>query len=261
MRLPISIVFTLALAASLSAQLPPLVQMDLYLLKARKAIEQEDYGEARKTLERLRSLETTHDQTPPEAFYFRYAQMARLAGFNARAVQYATRYLEMAGRKGGHYSDALELLNAAQAGMFSTDRTCGGKPKGSACWMELSSHPSCYLYLQAGATASWSGECRDGLAQGEGTLTWSFDGSSGKSTGLHMDGKRYGPWTERYTEGSVMEGPYVYGKQHGPWTVRYADGVVAEDPYVNDKFHGQWTTYSKDGTVLTQIRYKQGKPE
>ena len=255
------IALTLALAARLAAQLPPEVQIDLYLLEARKAVEQQDFDGARKALERLYSLETMPGLAHPEAFYFRSAQVSRQAGYQTRAAEFATRYLETAGREGEHYSDALELLAAAQAEMFHADRTCKGKAEGSACWLKLSSHASCHIwnsYLQEGETVSWSGECQDGLAQGAGTLTWKRNGGQTESTGHLVDGKMHGRWTVQSPDGIVAEGPFVDGKRHGQWALRSANGDVSEGPYVDGKRHGRWTQRLADGNVV-EVPYLNGK--
>ena len=225
--------------------------MDLYLLEARKAVEQQDFDEARKALERLYSLGTMPSLTQPEAYYFQIAQLARRAGYQTRAAQFATRYLETAGREGEHYSEALELLAAAQAETFRSDRMCEGKAEGSACWLELSSQPSCHVwksYPQEGENVSWSGECQDGLAQGEGTLTEEAGGVKTETTGYLVDGKRQGRWTVRLANGGVLEGPFVDGKRHGRWTARSPDGFL-EVPYVDGKQRGQSTIRSANGDV------------
>ena len=235
--------------------------MDLYLLEARKAVEQQDFDEARKTLERLYSLAMMPGQAHPEVFYFQIAQVARRAGYQTRAAQFATRYLETAGREGEHYSDALELLAVAQAETFHADRTCEGKEEGSACWLELSSHPSCHVWnpkLQERETASWSGECQDGLAQGAGTLTWKRPVDETESTGYLVNGKRQGRWTERFADGDVQEGPYVDGKRNGQWTVRSVNGDVEEGSYVDGERQGRWTVRSANGDV-EEGSYVDGK--
>lgn len=256
-----AIALALVLVSRLAAQLPPEVQTDLYLLEARKAVEQQDFDGARKALERLYSLGVMPGLAHTEAFYFQIAQVARRAGYNARAVQFATRYLETFGREGEHYSDALELLAAAQAETFHSGRMCEGKSVGSSCWLKLSSHPSCYVWnssLQEAKNDSWSGECQDGLAQGEGTLTGEAVGDKMETTGYMVDGKRQGRWTVRHANGAVLEGPYLDGKRHGRWTVRSLDGIVAEVPYVDGKQRGQWTILSANGDVL-EGPYVDGK--
>ena len=76
---------------------------------------------------------------------------------------------------------------------FQNEPTCAGQPEGTACWMELSNSPGCYVWnpnLQPDATATWTGECAEGLAQGRGTLKWVWDG--GKETSEYE-----GPYVEK----------------------------------------------------------------
>lgn len=50
--------------------------------------------------------------------------------------------------------------------------TCEGKLARSQCWMELESHPGCYVwnaFLLDGMTASWDGSCSGQLADVTGT--------------------------------------------------------------------------------------------
>ena len=159
----------------LAMQLPPHIQADLYLMQAEEKIEKQDFAAAKAALDRILDLQKEHGLAIPEAFYFRYAEVSERVGLYKEAVESVTRYLTMAGRDGEHYKAALELLNATKAEMFSAERTCADKPKGSECWMELTSHPACYVwngYLNPGKTVTWTGECAGGLAQGTGTLKW-----------------------------------------------------------------------------------------
>ena len=147
------------------------------------------------------------------------------------------------------------------AGGVAVRETCEGRPKGSACWMGLADRPECYLWnpnLQPGdsatATATWTGECSGGLAQGTGTIIWRaarnpmfillsdlvLDGETVEYTGRLENGKKHGRWVERYADGRVVEGPYVKGKRHGRWVFHFETGDVQEGPYVDGKRHGNW---------------------
>ena len=107
---------------------------------------------------------------------------------------------------------------------------CDGMPEGALCWKELRSRPGCYVwddhYYRDQAVA-WSGECRDGVATGTGTMKWSgADGSPEtwvEDSGLLVDGKRQGRWVVRWSDGHVEQGPYVDGVRHGDWYLRAAD--------------------------------------
>ena len=138
---------------------------------------------------------------------------------------------------------------------ISAGEMCAGKPEGSACWQELDNQPGCYLWngsLGLNSSATWSGECADGLAEGTGEIKWVWGSDreeSATSTGQMQQGKRHGQWVLRFADGGVQEGPYVDGKEHGQWVIRYADGSVHEGPYVDGKRHGQWVLRDADGAV------------
>ena len=102
---------------------------------------------------------------------------------------------------------SLELLEEVDQreqlqSWIGNDQTCAGQPKVTSCWMELTSQPDCYVWkpnLQPDGTATWTGTCTGGRAQGEGTLKWVWDGGKKTSefTGSLTDGKMHGPWVER----------------------------------------------------------------
>ena len=208
----------------------------------------------------MSSLETEKGLKLPEEFYFRSAQVAHQTGRPARAVQMVTRYLELVGRDGKQYIEALELLNAAEAQTFNSAQTCQGKPEGSECWKELANQPGCHVWddhLVPDQTVTWTAECAESLAQGTGTLKWVSDGGKNTtvSTGGLESGKHHGRWKIRYSDGNVHEGPYEQGKRHGKWVIQGADddgnlsGNQMEGPYVEGKMQGLWTARRTDGAI------------
>ena len=153
--------------------------------------------------------------------------------------------------------------------------TCAGKAEGSACWLALDDPPGCYLWianLGENMTATWSGECANGLAEGTGEI-FSIWGSSREfnatDTGQLQQGKRHGQWSDLKPlnkfylslseDGGLVvkdrminrleKGPYVDGKRHGRW-VSEANGDVREGPYVDGKEHGRWVYHDDDGDML-----------
>lgn len=167
---------------------------------------------------------------------------------------------------------------------FQEVMTCAGKPEDSECWMELENQPGCYIWnnsLGVNESATWSGGCVNGLAEGMGEIIWAWESDGvqvtitgtgqvkggkqygqwiirhprgtimeGKiSEGPYVDGKRHGQWVIRWADGDVAKGPYVDGKEHGHWAIRYAFGGVHEGPYLDGKQHGQWVTRYADGDV------------
>ena len=128
---------------------------------------------------------------------------------------------------------------------------CMGQPEGSACWMEVTGQPGCYVWdtfavpdATVSWTVTWTGTCSEGRAQGEGTLKWVWKVSNHKSwvtsyfektlesTGSLKEGKKHGKWTDQDANRSAWEGSYVAGKRHGQWIVRRADGIESKQFYV-----------------------------
>ncbi len=137
---------------------------------------------------------------------------------------------------GGHTPDP------GTPGRIEPEPTCAGKEVGVERWMETENQPGCYLWnpnLQREVRVTWTGDCADGLANGAGewTLTWNvtWDGgtrtTSSTGTGELRNGKMNGHWTERSARGSVNEGSYVDGKMNGRWTTRWSDGNVRRSLY------------------------------
>ena len=123
---------------------------------------------------------------------------------------------------------------------ISAGATCAGKSKGSACWLELDNQPGCYLWndsLAENETATWSGACTGGLAEGAGEIFWVWSSDrehSVTATGQLQQGKLHGRCVRRWDGGTVLEGPYVDGKAHGRFVARSVDGkVLNEVNFVN----------------------------
>ena len=128
---------------------------------------------------------------------------------------------------------AVEAEQQARAEAERQRQTCAGRAEGAECWIELAGRPGCHVFMvnfEPGDSATWTGECADGLAHGMGTLTFAQDGHKDAYTGLIQDGKRRGYFVVHYASGAVGEGAYVDGKAHGHWIQREADGDVWEGP-------------------------------
>ena len=241
-----------------AAQLPPEIMVDRHLVRAERLMAEEDYGAALEAMDQIVALQGEHNLTLPDAFHFKYAQVAFSAGSIKVALESVNQYLAEAGRDGEFYREALELLDEAERIQATAEQiqteACTGQPEGTACWMELANQPECYVWngsLDKDETVTWTGECAGGLAQGPGTLIWIWDSGQGtqEDTGRLQAGKRQGDWVRRNADGNVEEGPYVDGERHGDWVVRYENGNVEEGPYVVGKRRGQWVTRSPEKTV------------
>ncbi len=243
-----------------SAQLPPEIMADKYLIEAEQLHAAEDYAEAFNVMKKIIALQKEHNLTLPDEFHFKYARVALSADSTRIALESVTRYLLATGKEGQFYKEALALLLEAevvQETQISAEETCVGKPEGSSCWMALTNHPGCYVwndYLRKDETATWSGECLGSVAQGEGTISWTYSGSildergyakaarvTATTVGRLQRGKLHGPWVYRYPSGSVIHASSVHGKAHGQWVERDSDGTVTyKGSYVDGKKHGPW---------------------
>ena len=316
----IFVLFLLECFTVASAQLPPKVIADKYLVQTEQLLEKQDYEAALNMVEKIIALQKEHNLTLsdnlyfkdavakllekkdyitalnimdrfialqkehslilPDEFHFQYAQATffkyELLPVPADSIKVAlelvSKYLS-AETEGEFYREALALLLKIEEKLeefkeleFSPDRTCAGKPVDSSCWMALANHPECYFwnsYLQKDETMTWSGACSDGLAEGEGTLiTTGYSSYNTKYTteeiGHFQNGRKYGQWVVRLSEGRVMKETYMNGILHGSYFFEWPkEGVMEEGSYANGKKHGQWVERRSNGSV-TEINYMNG---
>ena len=168
-------------------------------------------------------------------------------------------------------------------------RICTEVYSPDSCWMEPADRPGCYLWNpnpRENVTVTWSGECSNGLAQGNGGVNWyqndeliqiwetrlqdghrdgpfvqRYGDGALEAEGQHVNGEKYGTWTIFSQDGRDRQGgPYVNGKREGTWTFYWGEGEVGREvgPYVNDERHGTWTGYDQSGNRLGTIRYENG---
>ena len=97
-----------------SAQLPPVIQADRFLVQAERDIGNGDYEAALATLDKILALQETQSLEIPASFWFKHSHVSHEAGSHARAVESAIRYLETTGQSGEHYVEALNLLDVAE---------------------------------------------------------------------------------------------------------------------------------------------------
>ena len=285
----IFILFLLGFFTVVSAQLPPKIMVDKYLIHAEQLYAAKDYAEAFKVMEKIIALQQEHSLTLSDEFHFKYAQVALSADSTRIALESVTKYLSVTGDEGQFYKEALALMLKAEGNEVMTaedfynevikaEGTCGGLPKGSKCWMELTNHPECYVWnddLSEGETPIWSGKCSGHLPEGEGTLTWYHihKDENGKQTqrknqehtGTFQKGKKHGKWVVRqyYTSGDpawvgkpawVEEGSYVEGKRHGHW-IRIRPISIAIEIYswlyLDGEEYDSWGTAMRPGSSVS----------
>ncbi len=138
--------------------------------------------------------------------------------------------------------------------------TCAGMSRGAACWLELAGAERCrfwYDYYDPGVGWAWSGECRDGVADGPGVLTATAAVGSAELFGAFGGGRMQGLWIVRHADGRIDQGSYLDGRKHGRWMDRYANGRVDEGSYVNGRKHGRWVDRYASGNRL-EYEYDNG---
>ena len=97
-----------------TAQLPPAILADRYLVQAERELDSGDPAAAVETLNRIVELEAEHGLEIPDVFWFRRAEAAHTARLHDLAIESVVRYFEISGQEGEHYLAALELYDAAE---------------------------------------------------------------------------------------------------------------------------------------------------
>jgi hypothetical protein len=117
-------------------------------------------------------------------------------------------------------------------------------------------------FPRAGESITWSGECKNGFAHGEGVLQWflhgkpddRYDGNltlgwaEGQGVLTKVDGAKYaGTWKDSmqsgtgrldWPDGSWYEGQWRAGKPHGHGQYRRPDGKIFIGEWVDGEFEG-----------------------
>ena len=110
----IFVLFLLGFFTVASAQLPPEIMVDKYQQRVEQFIGDEDYVNAFKEMKKIVALQKEHNLTSPDAFLFKYAQIAMKAGESRTTLDAVKKYLATAGKEGPFYKEALALLSEAE---------------------------------------------------------------------------------------------------------------------------------------------------
>ncbi len=87
----------------------------MLLLQADREIRAEEYRAASRTLGQLESLYGRHDMKIPDGYWFMHAQVAMVSDSASQARASVMTYLDLTGKRGEHYMEALDLLSRADA--------------------------------------------------------------------------------------------------------------------------------------------------
>ena len=129
---------------------------------------------------------------------------------------------------------------------------CHGMVEDAACWKELASDPACFVWdwhYYPNQTVTWTGTCSDGLASGDGTLTWVREGEHVSETVTVRRGRYNGRYISLRNDGFSAQGTHVDGQRQGRWSLRFPSGQIEEGAYVDDKRHGTWVIRPRDQPV------------
>ncbi len=254
--------------ANASADLPPEIMSDRYLVKAELLEAKKEYVATFNVMEKIIALHKAHDLKLPADFHFKYARVAMAADSIRVAYDSVNLYLTTAGRDGAFYKEALLLSLEAEEELvvpeILPEDTCESKEEG-ACWMELANQPGCYVWdnhnlnniYVSKVTVSWSGACYGAAARGEGTLVWNIGNSEDTWSGRLRQGKPHGHWVVRESHGSIHEGPYLNGKRHGHWIMHTASNYKERGDYIHGKRDGRWLRMINES--CGSITYQQGE--
>lgn len=103
---------------------------------------------------------------------------------------------------------------------------------------------------QDGESADWSGGCRQGLAHGDGTLTWSVAGVVTEIyQGNMVDGYADGVG-KLWRRGGAYVGEWKRSLQHGRGRYEDEDGSWYQGEWAAGVPHGRGTMRTPDGQVL-----------
>ncbi len=253
----------LGFLADVCAQLPPEIMSDRYLVKVEQLEAQKDYAAAFNVMEKVIALHKTHDLKLPVDFHFKYARLALAADSIRIAYDSVNMYLTTAGREGEFYREALLLSLEAEEEMevpeIRAEDLCAGKERGAECWMEITSHPGCYVWEEYlwYSSVTWSGTCYGKVARGKGTLIWTKGSDDIPNTGRLRQGKMHGQWVLRNSFGYDSIGPFANGKRHGHWIVHSASNYKERGDYIDNKRDGTWLRMIDES--CWSITYRHGE--
>jgi len=112
-------------------------------------------------------------------------------------------------------------------------------------------------------TATWSGKCADGRAEGKGVLIWSFveNGQLKRETykGAYLDGKHHGKGIYTWADGDRYEGEWRGDIHDGEGIYKWANGDVYKGSWKDDKHHGYGVYIWADGQRYEGV-WKNGEP-
>jgi hypothetical protein len=107
-------------------------------------------------------------------------------------------------------------------------------------------------------TVTWSGSCKDGYAEGQGTMQWYDDNQPGALyQGTLVHGALSGKGKLTLPNGATYEGGWLDGKQSGTGVLTAIDGGDYRGEWKNGEPDGAGVMRSGTGETVTGI-WKEG---
>ena len=97
-----------------SAQLPPKILADRYLVKVDQLINKKNFRKALELMDKIAELQQDHNFSVPDGFHFKYAEVAFSAKSFKSAIDSVKKYLRIASINDEFYREALALLLQAE---------------------------------------------------------------------------------------------------------------------------------------------------
>jgi hypothetical protein len=107
-------------------------------------------------------------------------------------------------------------------------------------------------------TVTWSGECKDGFAEGTGVMQWFEDKQPGpRYEGTLAHGALSGEGKLTLPDGSTYEGGWLEGRQSGQGTLKASDGGSYKGGWKNGKPDGHGVMHAATGETVEGV-WKDG---
>jgi hypothetical protein len=147
------------------------------------------------------------------------------------------------------------LLAGMAAAAMLTNPACGAPEEGEVVW--ISDQHGCKVANPAprpGESITWSGECKNGFANGQGVLQWYLDGQADDRYEGNLDlGWASGQGVMARPDGSKYAGEWKDSAQHGNGRFEAPDGSWYEGEWKNGKPHGQGQYRRPDGKIFIGV--------
>jgi hypothetical protein len=152
-------------------------------------------------------------------------------------------------------STPVWLLAALMAAAALLGSTAQAAPDEDSAW--ISDKRGCKVanpFPRPGESITWSGQCKDGFAQGQGVLQWFVNGQEDdRYEGTLEKGWAEGRGVLTRGDGGKYDGEWKQSTQHGNGRFDAPDGSWYEGQWKDGKPHGQGQYRRPDGKIFIGV--------